>query len=142
MDDPDAREKRRRTGRLISSKLQCNQSRALEDSDRKTMSFGLIDTTAFCLRAKNQSMDLCDSGKPADSYSDLGSASIFKREELVSNEKKFEQRLIYEKYAIEEVFVDDGLMMLVAQCTSRGKKYREMKQSTTIREERITSVDC
>ncbi|KZV26479.1 hypothetical protein F511_36567 [Dorcoceras hygrometricum] len=39
----------------ISSELQCNQM-ILEVSDSKTMSFGLIDTTAFCLRAKIQQM--------------------------------------------------------------------------------------
>ncbi|KZT76171.1 hypothetical protein F511_46804 [Dorcoceras hygrometricum] len=39
----------------ISSELQCNQL-ILEVSDSKTMSFGLIDTTAFCLHAKIQQM--------------------------------------------------------------------------------------
>ncbi|KZV27177.1 hypothetical protein F511_31769 [Dorcoceras hygrometricum] len=40
----------------ISIELQCNQQLVLEVSDSKTMSFGLIDTTAFCLRAKIQQM--------------------------------------------------------------------------------------
>ncbi|KZV52964.1 hypothetical protein F511_34818 [Dorcoceras hygrometricum] len=40
----------------ISRELQCNQKLILEVSDSKTMSFGLIDTTAFCLRAKIQQM--------------------------------------------------------------------------------------
>ncbi|KZV16174.1 small RNA 2'-O-methyltransferase-like [Dorcoceras hygrometricum] len=39
----------------ISRELQCNQL-LLEVSDSKTMSFGLIDTTAFCLHAKIQQM--------------------------------------------------------------------------------------
>ncbi|KZV40106.1 small RNA 2'-O-methyltransferase-like [Dorcoceras hygrometricum] len=39
----------------ISRELQCNQL-ILEVSDNKTMSFGLIDTTAFCLRANIQQM--------------------------------------------------------------------------------------
>ncbi|KZV56817.1 pentatricopeptide repeat-containing protein mitochondrial [Dorcoceras hygrometricum] len=48
-----AREKRRRTGRSISRELQCNQQLVFGVSDSKTMSFGLMDTTAFCLRAKD-----------------------------------------------------------------------------------------
>ncbi|KZV53562.1 hypothetical protein F511_40887 [Dorcoceras hygrometricum] len=40
----------------ISRELQCNQQLILEVSDSKTMTFGLIDTTAFCLRAKIQQM--------------------------------------------------------------------------------------
>ncbi|KZV28703.1 hypothetical protein F511_31605 [Dorcoceras hygrometricum] len=40
----------------ISREIQCNQQLVLEVSDSKTMSFGLIDTTAFCLRAKIQHM--------------------------------------------------------------------------------------
>ncbi|KZV47476.1 hypothetical protein F511_29513 [Dorcoceras hygrometricum] len=48
--------KRRRTGRSIQS--QYNQQLVFEVSDSKTMSFGLIDTTAFCLHAKIQQMVL------------------------------------------------------------------------------------
>ncbi|KZT76843.1 hypothetical protein F511_46134 [Dorcoceras hygrometricum] len=40
----------------ISRELQCNQQLILEVSDSKTMSFGLIDTKAFCLRTKIQQM--------------------------------------------------------------------------------------
>ncbi|KZV24710.1 putative receptor-like protein kinase [Dorcoceras hygrometricum] len=40
----------------IRRELQCNQQLILEVSDSKTMSFGLIDTTSFCLRAKIQQM--------------------------------------------------------------------------------------
>ncbi|KZV51381.1 hypothetical protein F511_39677 [Dorcoceras hygrometricum] len=41
---------------VISRELQCNQELILEVSVSKTMSFGLIDTTAFCLRANIQQM--------------------------------------------------------------------------------------
>ncbi|KZV49433.1 hypothetical protein F511_30102 [Dorcoceras hygrometricum] len=40
----------------ISRELQCNQQLILGVSNGKTMSFGLLDTTAFCLRAKIQQM--------------------------------------------------------------------------------------
>ncbi|KZV17475.1 hypothetical protein F511_12581 [Dorcoceras hygrometricum] len=43
----------------ISSELHLNQQLVLEVSDSKTMSFGKMDTTAFFLRAKIQSM-VCD----------------------------------------------------------------------------------
>ncbi|KZV35624.1 rRNA methyltransferase [Dorcoceras hygrometricum] len=55
-----AREKRRSTGRSISRELQCNQQLVFGVSDSKTMSFELMDTTAFCLRAKDSADALCD----------------------------------------------------------------------------------
>ncbi|KZV37082.1 hypothetical protein F511_16348 [Dorcoceras hygrometricum] len=51
---------------VVSSDVS-NQKRAtvhqqlvLKDSDSKTMSFGLMDTTVFCLRAKDSADALCD----------------------------------------------------------------------------------
>ncbi|KZV31298.1 cysteine-rich receptor-like protein kinase 10 [Dorcoceras hygrometricum] len=51
--------KRRRTGRSIQSQATVHQQMIFEDSDSKTMSFGLMDTTAFCLRAKDSADGLC-----------------------------------------------------------------------------------
>ncbi|KZV38549.1 la-related protein 1A [Dorcoceras hygrometricum] len=55
---------------------------------------------------------------------------------------EFEQRLIYEDNSIEEerLLVEDDCAII--QCTNRWKKNRSTKQSTTIREELATSVDC
>ncbi|KZV43789.1 hypothetical protein F511_38045 [Dorcoceras hygrometricum] len=61
--------KRRRTGRGIQSQATVHQQMILGDSDSKTMSFGLMDTTTFCLRAKDSADSFCDDKKPADSYS-------------------------------------------------------------------------
>ncbi|KZV58095.1 TMV resistance protein N-like [Dorcoceras hygrometricum] len=55
---------------------------------------------------------------------------------------EFEQRLIYEGNAIEEERLLVGNDCAIIQCTNRGKKNISTKQSTTIREERATSVDC
>ncbi|KZV49847.1 ankyrin repeat domain-containing protein 50-like [Dorcoceras hygrometricum] len=54
-----------------SRELQCNQQLVLEVSDSKTMSFELIDTTAFCLRAKIQQMlfAMSQDDVPVASYS-------------------------------------------------------------------------
>ncbi|KZV38214.1 hypothetical protein F511_38970 [Dorcoceras hygrometricum] len=55
---------------------------------------------------------------------------------------EFEQRLIYEGNAIEEERLLVGDDCAIIQCTNRGKKNGSTKQSTTIREELATSVDC
>ncbi|KZV21002.1 Chromodomain-helicase-DNA-binding protein [Dorcoceras hygrometricum] len=66
------------------------------------------------------------------------------REELFTLGNK----LIYSRSAIEEVFDEVGHCediaenKSIAQCTNRGKMKRKTKQSTAIREELFTRVDC
>ncbi|KZV16322.1 methionine S-methyltransferase-like [Dorcoceras hygrometricum] len=50
---------RRRTGKSIQSQATVHQQMIFEYSDSKTMSFGLMDTIAFCLRAKYSADGLC-----------------------------------------------------------------------------------